>query len=315
MVTVPNTKLVYEAIKKLDLYVVMDFFMTPSGQLADYVLPATTYLERPWLWTYSGIVGSERAMPKSVPEEYDRRDDYDFWRGLGLQMGQKEEDWPWDSLEHVYDYRLSPLGMTFKEFMDGGGVLSSPKKYRGFEKTGFATPSGKIELFSSVLSELGYDPLPEHVEPPESPISRPDLLREYPFILITGGRHLPYYHSEHRQVRSARKMHPDPLMQIHPKVAEEYGISNGDWVWIESPRGRVKQRCEIFEGIDPRVVHAQHGWWFPEMEGSAPTLHGVFLSNINLLTDDNPDVCNPIHGGWPLRGLLCKIYRAAGFFE
>ena len=58
MVTVPNTKLVHQALKSLDLYVVVDFFMTPSAQLADYVLPATTYLERPWLWSYSGVVGS-----------------------------------------------------------------------------------------------------------------------------------------------------------------------------------------------------------------------------------------------------------------
>ena len=90
MVTAPNTKLVYEALKALDLYVVADFFMTPSAQLADYVLPATTYLERPWLWTYSGVVGSARAMPKSVEGQYDRRDDYDVWRGLGSQLGQEK---------------------------------------------------------------------------------------------------------------------------------------------------------------------------------------------------------------------------------
>lgn len=312
MITVPNTKLVYEALKKLDLYVVMDFFMTPSAQLADYVLPATTYLERPWIWAYSGIVGSERAMPKTVSGQYDRRDDYDFWRGLGLQLGQALQDWPWETLEDLYDYRLAPLGTTFKDFMATGGVMSARKEYRAFEKIGFGTPSGKIELSSNILKEIGYDPLPDHVEPPESPVSRPDLAAEYPFILITGGRHLPFYHSEHRQVRSARKMHPDPLMQMHPTVAEAYGISAGDWVWIESPRGRVKQRCEILEGIDPRVIHAQHGWWFPEMDGAAPSLHGAFISNINVLTDDDPDVCNKIHGGWPLRSFLCKIYKAEG---
>jgi anaerobic selenocysteine-containing dehydrogenase len=293
----------------------MDFFMTPSAQLADYVLPATTYLERPWIWAYSGIVGSERAMPKSVEGRYDRRDDYDFWRRLGLQLGQSEEDWPWETLEEVYDYRLSPVGLTFKEFMAKGGVMSARKEFRAFEKTGFATPSGKIELSSNILKELGYDSLPQYVEPPESPISQPELAKEYPFILITGGRHSPFYHSEHRQVKSARKMHPDPLMQINPKIAKEYGISEGDWVWIESSRGKVKQRCQILEGIDPRVVHAQHGWWFPEMDGADPTLHGAFMSNINVLTDDDPDVCNKIHGGWPLRGLLCKIYKAEAFEE
>lgn len=308
MVTVPNTKLIYEALKSLDLYITVDFFMTPSGQLADYVLPATTYLERPWIWAYSGIVGSERAMPKKLAGQYDRRDDYDIWRELGLQMGQ-EADWPWETLEEHYDYRLAPIGLTFREFMAQGGYLSTPKEYRRYESLGFATETGKLELYSKVLERLGYDPLPKFREPPESPFSRPDLSEKYPLILITGGRHLPYYHSEHRQNTSLRKMQPDPIMQMNPRKAKEMGIENGDWVWIESPRGRVKQKCQLFEGIDPRVVHAQHGWWFPEEEGAEPILHGVWKSNVNVLTDDSPDICNPISGGWPLRALLCRVYK------
>jgi anaerobic selenocysteine-containing dehydrogenase len=309
MVTAPNTKLVYEALKSLDLYVVVDFFMTPSAQLADYVLPATTYLERPWIWAYSGIVGSDRAMPKLVEGHYDRRDEYDIWRGLGLELGQ-QADWPWKTLEDLYDYRLKPIGLTFREFMNRGGFLSTPKEYQRYRKHGFATETGKIELYSKALEALGYDPLPRFQEPPESPYSTPDVAKEYPLILITGGRHLPYYHSEHRQVKSMRKMHPDPLMQIHPDTAAELGIQQGDWVWIESPRGRIQQKCQLFEGIDPRVVHAQHGWWFPEEEGAEPSLHGVWRSNVNVLTNDAPDICNPISGGWPLRTLLCRVYKA-----
>jgi len=309
MVTVPNTKLVYKALRSLDLYVVADFFMTPSAQLADYVLPATTYLERPWLWTYSGVVGSERAMPRKVESLYDRKDDYDIWRGLGLRLGQ-ETDWPWETLEDLYDYRLKPLGLTFKKFMDQGGFLSVKKEYKRYKEVGFATPTGKIELYSNTLEELGYDPLPEYEEPAESPLNRPDLAEKYPLILITGGRHLPFYHSEHRQVKSMRKMHPDPIMQVNPETGRKLGIEDGDWVWIESPRGRIKQRCSFFDGIDPRVVHTQHGWWFPEEDGAEPSLFGVWKSNCNVLTDDDPDVCNTISGGWPLRGLLCRVCKA-----
>jgi anaerobic selenocysteine-containing dehydrogenase len=293
----------------LDLYIVVDFFMTPSAQLADYVLPATTYLERPWLWTYSGIVGSERALPKTVVGKYDRRDDYDVWRGLGVQLGQ-EADWPWETLEELYDSRLEPIGLSFREFMNQGGFLSAPKHYKRYQKVGFATSTGKIELYSTTLEELGYDALPEYKEPAETPYSRPDLAKEYPLILITGGRAQPYYHSEHRQVQSLRKMHPEPIMQINRETAEKLRIEEGDWVWIESPRGRIKQKCTFFDGIDPRVVHAEHGWWFPEDDGAEPSLHGVWKSNINVLMDDDPDVCNTISGGWPLRGFLCKVYKA-----
>jgi anaerobic selenocysteine-containing dehydrogenase len=309
MVTAPNTNLIYKALKSLDLYVVVDLFMTPSGQMADFVLPATTYLERPSLWTYSGVVGSDRAMPKRIEGEYDRRDDYDVWRELGLQLGQ-QEDWPWESLEELYDYRLEPVGLTFRKFMDQGGYLSSPRVYHRYEKGGFATATGKIELYSKTLEDLGYDPLPLYREPPDSPYSRPDLARDYPLILITGGRHQPFYHSEHRQFPTMRKMHPDPIVQIHPDTAANLGIEEGDWAWIESPRGRIIQKCELFRGIDPRVVHVQHGWWYPEEDGADPSLHGVWRSNCNVLTDDDPDVCNPASGGWPLRTLLCKVYKA-----
>jgi anaerobic selenocysteine-containing dehydrogenase len=193
--------------------------------------------------------------------------------------------------------------------MNKGGYLSAPKELQRYKKEGFATSTGKIELYSKTLEDLGYDPLPQYCEPAESPYSCPDLAKEYPLILTTGGRHQPFYHSEHRQVESMRKMHPHPIMQIHPDTAKDLGIEDGDWAWLESPRGRIKQKCQVFEGIDPRVVHAQHGWWFPEEDGAEPSLHGVWKSNINVLTNDDPDVCNRISGGWPLRGLLCKVYK------
>ncbi|MBW2139247.1 MAG: molybdopterin-dependent oxidoreductase [Deltaproteobacteria bacterium] len=308
MVTAPNTRLVHRALKSLDLYVVVDFFMTPSAQLADFVLPSTTYLERPWLWTYSGVVGSERALPRTVDGAYDRRDDYDFWRSLGIQLGQGE-DWPWETLEDLYDYRLKPAGLTFREFMNQGGFLAGPKEFKRYETAGFGTPSGKIELYSKILEELGYDPLPRFYEPSLSPYSRPELAKEYPFILITGGRHQPFYHSEHRQNPSLRKMHPEPVFQIHPEAGRKLRIKEGDWAWIETPKGIITQRCKYLETMHPQVVHVQHGWWYPEEEGAESSLYGVWKSNCNVLIDDEPSLCNPISGGWPLRGLLCKVHK------
>ncbi len=117
------------------------------------------------------------------------------------------------------------------------------------------------------------------------------------------------YHSEWRQIESIRKQHPNPLMQIHPTTAAELDLKEGDWAWIETPRGRVKQKCHLFEGIDPRVIHAEHGWWFPEMPGQEPWLYGAWESNINVLTDDEPEHCNRISGGWPLRTGLCRVSR------
>jgi len=316
MITQANVKHVYKALKSLDLYVVMDFWMTSSAEIADYVLPAASWLERPALFTFDDaapfIEAGEAALPHQVEGQYDRRRDYDLWRGLGVRLGQ-EEYWPWETLEDAFDYRLAPLGYTLEEFISQkGGLDYPPLGEKMYENTGFGTPTGKVELYSTMLEKLGYDPLPRYEEPVESPANT-ELAKEFPLILITGGRHLPFYHSEHRQIDSLRKMHPEPLMQINPDTASELGIREGDWVWIETPRGRVRQKCQYFDGIDPRVVHAQHGWWFPELPGEEPWLHGVWESNINVVTSDDPEHCNKVSGGWPLRTLMCKVYKVKNY--
>ena len=316
LVTQANTKLVYKALKSLDLYVVHDFFMTPSAELADYVLPAAMWPERPCVFNFYGTAPflevGEALLPAKVDGRFERRNDYEFWCDLGRRLGQKDY-WPWDTLEEAFDYRLRPLGKTMKEVIGEGGVTGYSVKEKPYEETGFGTPTGKVELYSTILEKLGYSPLPRFYEPPESPISDPELSKEYPLILITGGRHLPYFHSEFRQVDSLRKMRPYPIAQINPDTGRNLGIEDGDWVWIETLRGRVRQKCQLDKGIHPRVVHAEHGWWFPELPGEEPWLHGVWESNINVVTDDKPDHCNPISGGWILRTLLCKIYKAKSF--
>lgn len=315
MVTQPNTKLIYRALKSLDLYVVHDFWMTPSAEIADYVLPCASWLERPGIFSYSDAAGfnnvSEEAVSPKAEGQYDRRPDYDVWRGLGIRMGQ-EEYWPWLTLKDALAYKLEPLGLgSFDEVMQKtGGVFRPTKEEKKYEKLGFGTPTGKAELYSTILEQMGYDPLPQYREPAESPISTPELAKDYPLILITGARHLPFYHSEHRQIDSLRQQHSNPIVQINPELASRLGIEDGDWVWIETPRGKARQQCQYFGGIDPRVVQAQHGWWFPELPGEEPWLHGVWESNINVVTNDDPNYCNPISGGWPLRALMCRVSRA-----
>ncbi len=311
LITQGNSKLVYKALKSLDLYVVADYWMTPSAEIADYVLPAASWMERPFFGTLSAddaLIGGEQALPSTVPGEYDHKDDYQIVRGLAVRLGQ-EEHWPWENLEQFYDYKLEPRGITFKEFMAGGGHEFPVPVYKKHEKVGFGTPTGKVELYSTVLDRLGYDPLPKYTENFENPLSNPGLAREYPLMLINGGRFQPMFHSEHRQIDVVRRKHPDPLVQVHPDTAQGLGIVDGDWVWIETLRGRIRMKCQLFKGIDPRVVHCEHGWWFPELPGEEPWLHGMWESNVNVLTDDELEHCNTISGGWPLKTALCKVYK------
>jgi anaerobic selenocysteine-containing dehydrogenase len=131
LLTQANTRLVYEALKGLDLYVVVDFWKTPSVELADFVFPAACWIERAVLHTWSDTFGfvdcGEQAMPGQVPGECDRRPDYDLFRGLGLRLGE-EGFWPWATLEEVFDYRLSPMGFNFQGLVTKGGFAAWPKK-------------------------------------------------------------------------------------------------------------------------------------------------------------------------------------------
>ncbi len=313
LLTFSNTKLVYEAFKKLDLHVAIDVVMTSTCQLADYVLPAASWLEKAVIHggEYDEIAhGGEAALSPVKEGQYERKPEYEIWRELGIRLGQ-EEHWPWKTLEEALSYRLEPLGLTFEEFIDGGGVIPFTYDPKRYEKGGFGTPTGKFELYSTVLEKLGYDPLPQYKEPPQSPISTPDMAKEYPLILINAKRRW-YYHSQFRQIESLRKRYPDPLVQINPSKAKELGIADGDWVWIETPLGRVKHKCEYFEGIDPQVVSAEYGWTFPEKPAADPSLYGLWESNINVIIDDALEYCDPISGGWPLRAIMCKVYKMEG---
>ncbi|KXA97449.1 hypothetical protein AKJ39_03295 [candidate division MSBL1 archaeon SCGC-AAA259J03] len=313
LLTQPNVKLIYEALKKLNLHIVQDFFLTPTAMMADYVLPAASWLERPYLYNGYGfgsfLMGAERAVPPKIEEKYNRRTDFQLWKELGRRLGQGEH-WPWNNLEEAYDDRLEPMGKTFKEFMDENRWSSSKKKLKKYKDIGFGTPTGKVELYSTIFEKLGYQPLPEFREPPESPRSKPSLADEYEYILITGGRFQPYYHSEWRQIEGFRRIRPDPLAQIHPETAERQNINDGDWVWIETLRGKIKQKCEYFKGISPNVIHVEHGWWFPEKKAERSNPRGFRNSNANILTDSDPENCDPIGGNWPLRAGVCKIYKA-----
>jgi anaerobic selenocysteine-containing dehydrogenase len=300
VVTRANAREVYRALEKLEFLAVIDFFLTPTAELADLVLPAATWLEQNYVgdfWKRHGYV----MVRQKVVEIGECWQDHKIFQELGKRMGQ-EEHW-WDTLEEALDYMLEPSGMAFQEFKEAG-YLKGDMKYRKYEEKGFSTPTRKVELYSTLLEKWGYDPLPQYREIPESPVSRPDLLERYPYILNAGLRTPVFFHSEHRMIPWLREIRPEPLMEIHPETAKVHGIEDGQWAYIESPRGRIKQRVKLNEGIDPRVVVAEHGWWYPEEEGPD---HGWDVSNVNVLTNNDPAGFDPAMGSTNLRVSLCAI--------
>ena len=304
LTTYANALDVYDALTKLDFMVCADVFMTPTAELADIVLPAALWPELNELaglpTVAANIVLANQEAIRIGECKSDEEIFVELARRMKLSVGT-------EAVEDALDAQLKAggLGLTFEELKKTGWI-KVPFRYRKYEECGFKTPTGKIELYSTRFEDMGYAPLPYYEEPPESPISRPDIFHEYPLILTTGARISYFFNSEHRQIENLRKAHRDPIAEIHPSTARTYSIRNGDWMWIETQRGRIKQRAKVTDGIDPRVIAAQHGWWFPEKP--APE-YGVWQSNVNLLTDNRPPY-DPAMGTYQLRALLCRVAPA-----
>lgn len=308
VINVQNSKRVWKALKNhLDLLIVVDFFMTPSAELADFVLPAATWLEREECCDLS-YMGCISARQKAIEPLYESWDELKILIELVKRIPwANRKSIPWENVAESNEWMVKGMGISFDELKQRG-LIGVEHEYRKYEKEGFHTQSGKVELYSSIFKKFGYSPLPDFKEPPESPVSTPELMEEYPFILITGGRSIAYFHSEGRQVPSLRKLVPDPVAQINPAAAKNLNVAEGDWIWLETPKvkgERVKFKTSLTEGIHPKVVHVPHGWWFPERTGPE---HGCFDSNISVVMSGDPprDI---ICGSVATRGTLCKIYK------
>lgn len=301
LATVANSKEVFESLKALDLLVVTDLFMTGSAAMADYVLPAAFWTELDQVIGYPLVVENLVMAQQKAAQTGECRPDEWIMDELSKRLGLPKCE---DTVKEVMDYQLEPLGLSFEELKTRAFVFPE-HEYRKYEKKGFRTPSRKVELYCKNLERMGYAPLPYFAEPPESPVSAPDRAKDFPLILITGARRAEFFHSEHRQVQELRRLRPEPSAELHPETASRYGISDGDWMRISSPRGTIRMKAAVTTDIRQDVVSVEHGWWFPEK--GLPD-YGVWDSNANVLTNNAPPY-DPAFGSYQLRGLLCRIEK------
>jgi anaerobic selenocysteine-containing dehydrogenase len=304
-----------DAFKKLDFIVSVDLFHTPTTQYADVVLPSATFLEkdgiRSW-WVPLQSINKALTVDECKPDVE-----------INFELAKRfDPDFEWKSIHELFDQIIKPSGLTFKELQEKGWVFppeghpSHPylRHEKGLlredRRPGFRTPTGRYELYSTLREDWGLEPLPFHEEPPFTPLSRPDLAKDYPLILSTGRRSPAYFHTEHRSIPWLKAIDPDPVVEIHPDTADQYGIGNGEWVWIENWMGRAKLKAKITLVVPPWMIMATHGWWFPEREGAEPSLYGVWEHNINQLIPMGAQGKDGL--GAPIKHSMCRIYKAGG---
>src|SRR5258706_451544 len=95
-------------------------------------------------------------------------------------------------------------------------------RFKKYETTGFATPSGKVELHSSILESLGFDPLPYYR-------AEPVAQGRYPFMAFTGIREPEFFQTGQRHIASLRARNPEPRAFLNADDARSTGVKEDDW--------------------------------------------------------------------------------------
>ncbi|MBQ6452861.1 MAG: molybdopterin-dependent oxidoreductase [Coriobacteriales bacterium] len=285
-----------QIVQKLYKYMGTPFFDPKSGDAWD----------QPW----SVVLDSDAkktGLAKDWNELCEVFQKHGFWSIKEIRV----EDWG--------TYRRYLMG--YERNPDSSSRVGRPNMWD--KMPGFKTPTMKVEMWSTIIETyLSPDEptssgacrtgswkieelaLPKYKEPPLSPISTPDLYKEYPLNMTTGRRIPVYFHNEHRQLPWCRELWPVPRVELHPDDAKALGVDQGDWVWIESKWGKVRQVVDLYPGIKPGIINAEHQWWFPESESYTK---GYELCSINCLVDK--DAQDPICGESQLRAYPVKVYK------
>ena len=309
-VTYPDTPKTLAALKSLDFLAVATHMMNPTAEYADMVLPKTTGLEDEEVSLEASGPCLSLVQP-AAPPRGEARGDFRMARDLARRMEARglteaRRFIPWETKREFNEFLLGDCGVTVEQMRETG-YASFPYTLGDFDRVGFKTGAGKVELYSERLAELGLDPLPDYT-PPRTERETETVREAYPLTLLTGVRERTYHHSRFRDQGWARKVSPDPWIQLHPETAARYRLAQDDWVWVETADGpgRCRLKVRVTEATLPGVARTGMGWWYPEADGPD---RGALEVNINAaMRYDGP--WDPVTGSADTRGLPCRISKA-----
>ncbi len=248
----PNPARVAEALKTLDFIAVSDILPSEMVQFADVVLPDNTFFEGSGLnqRTYQAMY-PQVALREALPAVHDTKGFGGVVVSLLRKMGLGEYAPEGMGGKAILTAQLEALGVTKDQIKAAGGMFGEEQPLK--PKTEFNTPTKKIELYSTVLEDLGHDPLPNWI-PPRSSTSN-----EYPFHLLIYRK--PFERMTQSQNDPVlREIWPENRVLINRSTAEEMGIADGDEVYVESVTGKIKIKTKLIRGIRPDCLAIDHGF-------------------------------------------------------
>ena len=294
----PDSNRMKKALAELDFFVNLDPFMTDSCKLADIVLPVCTTVERSEFKNYPG--GFVIHTQPAIRPLYESISDLDFIFELSKRLGLEDELLQ-KGYEACIDYILKPSGMTACELIKHPGGMKAPSfkppAFKKYEKTGFSTPSGKMEFVSEVLAKYkdleGHDPLPVYNPPKQGRETTPELFGEYPFVINAGARLPMFIHSRAFRLPWTRALRPKPAADINPEDAARLGLKQGDAIKIGTPLGEISVSANISDMA---------------LEGVVFMYHGYSEADVNSLVDGS--YMDPISGYPGFKSFLGRIVKA-----
>jgi cysteine desulfurase NifS len=301
----PQTPIWRETLSRLDFQVCIDRQLTADMAYADVILPATTMFEINSYMVYGPLF---RLREKLIEPVAEARNDYLIMAELAKRLGYGHL-YP-QTEEELIQFALNDSSFTLQDVKKAGGFvqIDTPMmEYKKWEKgtlrrdgkPGFETPTGKFEIFSTILDDYGYEPLPKYTEPIEGPKAAPDIARDYPLVFNSGARPHSDFRSQHHGIKGLNN--PEPTIELHSEDAKSRSIDHGDLVEVRTPRGAVPFRARISESILKGAVECNMG-------GGTPVGPKAWQKwNVNELTDlNNYDEIS----GFPVyKALLCQVTK------
>lgn len=263
-VVAPDSKMVMKGLSREDLFlVVQEHLMTETALFADLVLPGASFLESTDLYRSYGHYYLQMAKPVIEPVG-EARPTLRIFQDLARRMGFQEDCFSMSEEEFIKDMLKtdSPYlkGISYDDLEEGRPIrVRVPEN--PFE-SGFKTPSGKVEIYSRTMADLGLDPLPDG-----TPSVDVEGIGRYPLQLITPPRH-HFLNSTFNEIDDLRDQAGRPSIMIHPRDADARGIENGARVRVWNDRGECFLIADVTDKAAPGVTVIEGLYWPRFMVGN-----------------------------------------------
>ncbi|MBU0514126.1 MAG: molybdopterin-dependent oxidoreductase [Proteobacteria bacterium] len=299
LLALPDPEEQKRILAKVDLLVSIDVNYSETAWFADVILPEATYLERSnILATEKGLKPAFRVRHQAVEPLYDSRPAWWIFTELVKLVGRGEY-FPYEDITDMWDHQLQGTGVKIEDFAAKGSVgLVTDPVWLDRDELPFKTPSGRIELVSSVLTEAGFPSLAPYESPP-APV--PGEFR------LLFGRTGVHAHGQSINNPYLNEIMPTNVLWINTAKAKELGLADGDWVEVTGHGEKATVRANVTDFIHPEAVFALHG--FGRSVPAQTRAYNRGLGDHRFQKGLLLDGC-PVGGGLKLTECLVKVKKA-----